>query len=160
MTDLEKIQVIKEQEKALVFPKLDVETVTAIAKRVVEKFRAENAPGYVLASVNRCAVYTEALSGAMPDNADWVRRKGNTAMLFNKSSYQVCLEFRSQGKDLSTRGLPVHEYCLAGGAFPIKVGDLTVGFIAASGTTMEEEHQLIADTIAEYFGIKIPSIFD
>lgn len=159
-TDVEKMEIIKAQEKALVFPKLDSDTIVAIAKIIVAKLREEKQPGYVLASVGGCTIYAESLPGAMPDNADWARRKGNLVMLYNRSSYLTTLTMKSKGKDLSTRGLPLSEYCLFGGAFPIKLGDLTVGFISASGTNQEHEHQTVANGIAEYFGVAIPSIFD
>lgn len=158
--DSEQLEIVIEQEEALIFPSIDNGKVTAIARSIANKLRKIKAPSYVVASVNGCVLYAEGLPGSAPDNAEWARRKGNTATLLSKSSYRVTLEMRIRGKDLSNRGVPVSEYALSGGAFPIKVNDLMVGYFAASGTTQEEEHQIIADTISELLGRKIRSIFD
>jgi uncharacterized protein (UPF0303 family) len=159
-TDIEQLEDVIAQEEVLHFTTLDTLTVTNIARNLAEKFRSQESPSYITAVVNGNTLYAECLPGAGLDNAEWARRKGNTATLLFKSSYRVTLELRIHGKDLSNRGVPVSEYALSGGAFPIKLGDLTVGYFAASGTTQEEEHQIIAETIAEYLGEKIPSIFD
>lgn len=157
--DQERLDAVIRQEEKLVFQKLDTATVVSLAKQLAERLHATKAPSYVLAVVNGTTLYAESLPGAAPDNAAWARRKGNTAVLLGKSSYRVALEMRIKGKDLSNRGVPVSEYALSGGAFPLKIGDMTVGYIGTSGTTQEAEHQIIADTIASYLGITIPSIF-
>jgi len=158
--DHEQLEIVIEQEEILLFPSIDIGMITAIARNIADKLRKKRAPSYVIASVNGCVLYAEGLPGSAPDNFEWARRKGNTATLLSKSSYRVTLEMRIRGKDLSNRGVPVSEYALSGGAFPIKVNDLMVGYFGASGTTQEEEHQIIADTISEFLGRKIRSIFD
>lgn len=142
------------------FTTLDTLTVTNRARAITEKLRAQKASSYIVAVVNGNTLYAECLPVAVLDNAEWARRKGNTVTLLIKNSYRVALEMRILGKDLSNRGVPVSEYALSGGGFPIKIGDLTVGYFAASGLTQEEEHQIIAETIAEHLGKEIPSIFD
>lgn len=159
-TNQEQLEIVIEQESKLILPHLNTDIVVSLAKGLAEKLRRKNAPSYVLAVVNGIVVYAESLPGAAEDNAQWARRKGNTALLLGKSFYRVTLEMRIKGKDLSNRGVAVSEYALSGGAFPLKIGDLTVGYIGTSGTTQEEEHQIIADTIAEHLGVSIPSIFD
>lgn len=45
-----------------------------------------------------------------------------------------------------------HRYAIHGGGFPIKVKgvDAIVGVIVVSGLAQTEDHQIIADTLAEY----------
>lgn len=159
-TDAEQLKAVEEQEAVLYFQTIDTKTITGIARNIADKLRFQKAPSFVSAVVNGSTLYAESLPGAAYDNSEWARRKGNTTILLNKSSYRVTLEMRIRGKDLSNRGVSVSEYALSGGGFPIKIGDLTVGYFAASGTTQEGEHQIIAETIAEYLGVSIPSIFD
>lgn len=158
--DAEQLAAVIEQERELVFDCIDAQTVSTIARSIADTLRAKRAPSFVLAVVNGNEIYGESLPGATPDNREWARRKGNTATLLSKSSYRVTLEMRMKGKDLSNRGVPVSEYALSGGAFPIKVHDLVVGYFATSGTTQEEEHQLLADAIARHLGKQIPTIFE
>jgi len=159
-TDNEQLDAVITQEKELRFKTVDTGMVTDIAKAIADKLKAKHAPSYILAVINGNTLYAECLPGASPDNANWVRRKGNLTTLFSKSSYRVTLEMRIRGQDLSSRGASAAEYVLSGGAFPVTIGDLTVGYFASSGIAQEEEHQIIADTIAGYLGKKIPSVSD
>ncbi len=159
-TDKEQLAITIMQEDTLCFPTITTEMILDIAKSLSEELHRKKSPSFLIAQVNGRSLYTESFPHASIDNENWARRKGNTTLLLGKSSYRVTLEMRINGKDLSNRGVAISEYALSGGAFPIKINDLVIGYLGLSGTTQEEEHQLIADAIANYQNKKIPSIFD
>lgn len=152
------IDIVKEQEEAFVFDNINIKTIVQISKNLALSLGEKNAPVYVIAVINDVVVYSEMLPGASKDNYHWAVRKGNTALLLNKSSYRATLEFALNNKDFSNRGLPVKDYALSGGAFPIKVGDIAVGYFAVSGMTQEEDHQSIVNALSSYFSKNVDSI--
>lgn len=158
-TDKEQLAITIEQEALLRFVSLDTEGIITISKKISKQLHDLNAPSFIIAMVNNHTLYAESLPNSALDNENWAKRKGNTAMLLGKSSYRATLEMKAKGKDLSNRGLPISEYALSGGAFTIIINNLTIGFWGLSGTTQEEEHQIIVEAIAEYQNKKVPTIF-
>jgi uncharacterized protein (UPF0303 family) len=90
-------------------------------------------------------LFHASLPGASPNNDNWARRKGNTALRFGQASMRVTLEARAKGRtDLTVHGLDPTDYALSGGGVPIRVtGTGVVGVATVSGLPEAEDHALV-----------------
>ncbi|KAF7125703.1 hypothetical protein CNMCM5793_001996 [Aspergillus hiratsukae] len=99
--------------------------------------------------------------GVIPDNEAWVRRKRNTVLRWGVSSFLM------RNRMLTMFGVGPNElqeafikrfavenasYVLSGGGFPIRLRGVEglVGVIAVSGLQMEDDHQVIVETVEEF----------
>lgn len=91
-----------------------------------------------------------AMPGATPNNADWIRRKRNTAFRFFRSSYGVGLQMlQRQTTLLAAYDLELHDYADHGGSFPIVVaGAGCIGAVTISGLPQREDHGLVVEVLA------------
>jgi len=106
-------------------------------------------------------LFYNALPGATPENADWIRRKKNVLNRFHRSTYAVALEQRRSGTTLEARtGVSLAEFVAAGGCFPIRIkGSAAVlGSITVSGLPERQDHELVVRALAERLGIELSSV--
>ena len=81
-------------------------------------------------------LFSHAMRGTPPDNAEWVRRKRNVTFRFHRSSYAIGLELQRAGKTMREKhGLRDDDYMAHGGCFPIRLAGpaLVIGAITVSG---------------------------
>lgn len=99
-------------------------------------------------------LFFSMLAGATPDNADWVRRKGNVVAHFRCSSYAIGLRMRQAGSTLAEKhGLPLNEYASYGGAFPLTAaGAGVIGSITVSGLPQRADHELVVEALCAHLG--------
>ena len=95
-----------------------------------------------------------ALAGSVPDNAEWVRRKGNVVARFHRSSYHVGLELQQTQSSLEEKfGLATGDYAAHGGAFPLIVsGAGVIGSVTVSGLPQRLDHALVVEALAQELG--------
>src|SRR6218665_4012576 len=132
MSDLERLAL---QEQRLQFKHFDGDTAWALGSRIRADAEALGTPVTVEIRLGGPTVFFCAMPGTSPSNADWARRKRNTAELLHKSSYRVGREFARDGHTLEAlMGLPLRDYCDHGGAVPLRVeGAGLVGVVTVSG---------------------------
>jgi uncharacterized protein (UPF0303 family) len=95
-----------------------------------------------------------ALPGSTADNANWARRKFNVVRHFLCSTYRLVLEQKSPDRAFKTGlGLPVTDYVLAGGGFPVTVeGAGVIGAIMVSGLPERQDHGVIVHALCMELG--------
>jgi uncharacterized protein (UPF0303 family) len=148
------LEIVAKQERELAFPEFDEETAWKLGTQLRE-----------LASVRRLAVAIEikrfgqplfysALIGSTPDNAEWVRRKGNVVGRFHRSSYAIGLVLKQTDSTLADKfELTSSDYASHGGAFPLKVvGAGVIGSVTVSGLPQRADHELIVETLCSLLG--------
>ena len=147
--DLAKITL---QEKTLCFEQFDERTAWEIGSRL--HAAAEKRGAAIAIDVTFCGytVFSCALPGTSPNNANWVRRKRNTVLHFHRSSYGMGLQLEHDKTDLAGKfGLPLSDYAVHGGSFPIRVKATgVVGAITVSGLPQREDHKTVVDVLADY----------
>lgn len=153
------IDVIEQQEAALVLPQFTNDTAFDLGSLIRTHFRSRypDFHGIVISislfsghTLFSCAVGNPLKLG--PDNWDWVRRKSNTVKRFGRSSYLIGRTRLLKGKDLDGLG---PDYAAHGGGFPIRIQGMTaapVGVIVVSGLTQEDDHELIIGALKEFLG--------
>jgi uncharacterized protein (UPF0303 family) len=108
-------------------------------------------------------LFCAALQGTTADHADWIRRKSNVTLRFQRSSYAIGLELEQKGSTLLDRyGLAVADYATHGGSFPIRVRHAGfVGAVTVSGLPQRGDHELVVEAIctalgADYNSLRLP----
>jgi uncharacterized protein (UPF0303 family) len=148
------LEMIAKQERELVFPEFDEETAWKLGSRLRELALARRLP--VAIEVKRLGqpLFYSALGGSTPDNAEWVRRKGNIVGRFHRSSYAIGLELKQTNSTLTEKfELPSTDYASHGGSFPLKVtGAGVIGWVTVSGLPQRADHELVVEVLCELLG--------
>jgi uncharacterized protein (UPF0303 family) len=154
------IKCIVEQERLLRFGSFDEDAAWGLGLRLRELARERSVAVTIEVRLGREQVFLCAMPGTTASNADWARRKRNTAELLGRSSYLAGLEFERDGKSLEgLMGLPTRDYAKHGGAFPIKLtGGLCIGVVTVSGLPERDDHLLIVEVLAELCGITFEQV--
>ncbi|MEP9387910.1 heme-degrading domain-containing protein [Mesorhizobium sp. KR9-304] len=156
MSVTDDIAKIAEQEERLAFSAFDEATAFSIGSAIRGRALAENMPIVIQIGVWDRLLFFAALPGSSNSNADWVRRKINVVKMFQKSTYRMVLEQNSPDRAFKTgHGLPVTEYVLAGGGFPLVIkGVGAVGAFGVSGLPERQDHGVIVDALCDQLGIE------
>src|SRR6202043_3794740 len=129
------LEVIAKQERELVFPEFDEEIAWKLGSQLRELASGRRLP--VAIEIRRIGqpLFYSALNGSTPDNAEWVRRKGNVVARFSRSSYAIGLELKEANSTLAGKyELSSTDYASHGGSFPLKVaGAGVIGSVTVSG---------------------------
>lgn len=153
--------VIDEQEMVLRFSSIDLDTISRVCSRAVEKLKSMKAPCYIRAVVNKTVVFAQCLAGASCNNEEWAKRKAALCERYWMSSLHATRNLEKKGQTLEICGMNSSEYGLSGGAFPILLeSGLCIGSITVSGLKGEEDHQIVASAIADELGVEIPSVLE
>jgi len=147
--DLEKIAL---QERRLQFKHFDSGVAWAVGcalKAAAEKTQAAVA---IDIQLHGFPLFSHAMSGATPDNLEWIRRKRNVVMRYHRSSYAIGLKHERANTTLvGTTGLDLKDYSTHGGCFPIFVaGTGCIGTITVSGLPQREDHGLVVSVLQDY----------
>lgn len=143
------IAAIIRQEARLVFPRFGEDEAFALGGRLREMALARSAGVVIDIRLWDCRLFFAATAGAVPDNADWARRKINTVRRRRRSSYRLVLEHAAADRLFPPgANMPPADYALAGGGFPVSVaGAGVVGALAVSGLPEREDHGLAVQAI-------------
>lgn len=109
-------------------------------------------------------LFYSALKGSTPDNAEWVRRKGNVVARFHRSSYAIGLSLQQTKTTLAEKyELSAADYASHGGSFPLGVtGAGVVGCVTVSGLPQRADHELVVEALCcqlgrEYRQLALPN---
>jgi uncharacterized protein (UPF0303 family) len=152
--DLERIAL---QEQRLRFGSFDHQVAWIIGSRLHQLAQERSLSVSIDIQLHHQVLFFCALPGTTADNADWLRRKRNAVIRFERSSYALGLDIGEEKLD-ATWGLGTRDYALHGGCFPIFVGNLCVGTIGVSGLPQREDHKLIVEVLAEQLGVGLEEI--
>lgn len=151
-SDLEKLQV---QEQTIRFPAFD-ESVAWDLGSVMRQTAAERQLPLVIeiATSNRL-LFATALAGSTADNATWVKRKFNTVMRFEKSTYRIALEHKLKGAAFDqTRGIDPLMHAAAGGGFPIYYANAgLIGAVVVSGIPQRQDHGFVVEMLCHVLNL-------
>ncbi|CAN7242470.1 heme-degrading domain-containing protein [Aminobacter sp. LjRoot7] len=155
MAAAEDLEKIAEQEDRLVFDRFDEAVAFDIGSAIRARGLAENFPIIVDIRLWDRALFYSALPGSTVNNTDWARRKINVVRTFHRSSYRMVLQKARSDRTFPVGdALPIDDYVLAGGGFPIKVkGVGVIGAIAVSGLPERQDHEVVVTAIADHLGI-------
>jgi len=152
------LEVIAKQERELVFPEFDDDIAWKLGSRLRELASARRLP--VAIEVRRFGqpLFYCALNGSTPDNAEWVRRKGNVVARFHRSSYAIGLVLKETNSTLAEKyELSAADYASHGGSFPLIVaGAGIIGSVTVSGLPQRADHELVVEAVCAELGRDFP----
>ncbi|KAA0971998.1 heme-degrading domain-containing protein [Aureimonas fodinaquatilis] len=151
------IRIIKEQESRLAFATFNEKEAFKLGSLIREKAISEGLGIVIDIRTWDRPLFYSATAGSTGSNPEWARRKSNLVRRFHKSSYRVVLELAREDKTFPQNwALDQAEYALAGGGFPLTIGDVgVIGSIAVSGLPEREDHQLITRSLAEHLMVPV-----
>ncbi|GLS87179.1 UPF0303 protein [Cypionkella aquatica] len=127
---------------ALTFPRFAEAEAQALGAQLIAL--AGTAPVVINIRTPDRVYFHAALPGSAPLNDLWIKRKSNTALLFQLPSFLVGARNREAGHLLSRNGLAEADYADNGGAVPIKVAGVgVVACATVSGLPQAEDHALV-----------------
>ena len=90
------------------------------------------------------------------NNQNWMRRKFNTVVLTERSSYGTWADANVKGESVAVHGLKDGDYVFCGGGFPIRLksGEM-VGVLLVSNLPHEQDHQFIIDSLQEWLQVEV-----
>jgi uncharacterized protein (UPF0303 family) len=148
------LELIAKQERELILSEFDEVVAWELGLRLRELASARRLP--VAIEIKRFGqlLFYCALHGSTPDNAEWIRRKGNVVARFHRSSYAVGLGLRQTNSTLATKfELSSADYASHGGSFPLKVaGAGIIGSITVSGLPQRADHELVVEALCDHLG--------
>ena len=148
------LELIAKQERELILPEFDEAIAWELGLRLRELASARRLP--VAIEIKRFGqpLFYSALHGSTPDNAEWVRRKGNVVARFHRSSYAVGLGLKQTNSTLADKfELPSSDYASHGGSFPLKVaGAGVIGSVTVSGLPQRADHELVVEALCGKIG--------
>jgi uncharacterized protein (UPF0303 family) len=148
------IEMIATQERELVLAEFDEDIAWKLGLRLHELASARRLP--VAIEVRRFGqpLFYAALNGSIPDNAEWVRRKGNVVARFHRSSYAIGLVLQQTNTTLAAKyDLPASDYAAHGGSFPLRVSRAgVVGCVTVSGLPQRADHELVVEALCNLLG--------
>ena len=151
---------IVEQERRLVFTRFDAVTAWALGSSLKALAEARGVAVTVEIRVARETVFFFAMPGTTPANADWARRKRNTADLLQRSSYGIGCELKHEHSSLEEKmGLPTRDYASHGGCFPLTLsGSGCIGTVTVSGLPQRDDHNMVVEALAPLCGVPIAEV--
>jgi uncharacterized protein (UPF0303 family) len=158
------LEVVARQERELVLPRFDEDIAWELGVRLRELALDRRLP--VTIEVRRFGqpLFYSALKGSTPDNAEWVRRKGNVVARFHRSSYAIGLSLQQTKTTLAEKyELSGADYASHGGSFPLGVtGAGVVGCVTVSGLPQRADHELVVEALCcqlgrEYRQLALPN---
>lgn len=151
MAVAEDIQKIIEQEQGLVFAEFDEHVAFALGSIIRQRAAAEKLTIVCGARTWDRPMLYFAMPGTTGDNEHWVRRKSNVVQRLLKASYRCKLENGGERMFLPHRDLPVEQYALSGGSFPVRVkGAGIVGAVTVSGLHERDDHEIVVAAMCEF----------
>ena len=141
-----------EQEEKFQFKRFSRRDALNIGLKLIENAEKQAQPVAVEITVNGLVVFRYFMEGSRPESELWLARKRNAVDLMETSSLRFFAELEDAGETFADRKLDPNEYA-AGGGFPIRLrGAGVIGSICVSGYPDHvDDHQLIINTLAEYF---------
>ena len=161
MTLEHELALLEEQERLLQFTTFSSDLAFAIGTHLRNDALARNAGMTFEIQLAGRQLLLLTTDGAKAEHADWIRRKRNVVMKFNRSSYWMSLELQLKGKSMVDRheGIAFADYAMHGGAFPIRLkGTGLVGTIIASGLHQRVDHAMVVDAIASSLNVQVPRL--
>ncbi|MCV0393985.1 MAG: heme-degrading domain-containing protein [Rhizobiaceae bacterium] len=150
------IELIRQQEKALVFQRFDEQTAFDLGCAIRDEALKNGLGVYLEVATWDRRLFAAATPGSAGSNVNWARRKLNVVRMFGRATYAMVLEQQRDDRMLApAQGLSVEDYVLAGGGFPIRVANAgMVGGIAVSGLPEREDHKLIVAALCKHLGVE------
>ncbi len=156
-TDFEKIA---QQERVLQFKRFDAQTAWELGTKLKSLAEQKGIAVAIDVYLGGRSVFFYSMPGTTPDHSDWVRRKRNVVLHFQRCSYAVGLSLKRDKTNLTeNHGLPLRDYATHGGSFPLCLeGTGCIGAVTISGVPQRQDHALVVEGLAALLGLPLAGL--
>ncbi|MFI3206803.1 MAG: heme-binding protein [Clostridia bacterium] len=161
MTNLEALKIIEKQEEAFVFEKFTHEDAWELGNIIVKVARKNGfSPAISIRLMSGYTVFQYGFDNTGLDHQNWMKRKQNSCEVKMMSTARLDYVVNIDNLDIKQAWfMDPMEYSTCPGAFPIKVKSVgMIGTIIVSGISLISDHDLIAESLNEYFSLDIERI--
>ena len=103
--------------------------------------------------------FSYLMDGTDSNNEWWMDKKLNTSRMSGMSSIRTLIEVAEGHIPCEKEYEIENDFALCGGCFPLRNPDgRLIGYVESSGMAHQNDHQLIADALAECLGKEVPGI--
>lgn len=164
MENIEKyIAIVDEQEQTLRFDHLTNTDAFELGLIVIDQCKTGySQPVSVRIDIDNVTVFYHLMDGTDLNNDWWMKKKLNGTLKTGRSSFMNFLTIRANGRwDDFPWSKDDGNFAVVGGCFPLRIknGELR-GHLMVSGLVHQEDHQIMADSLATLLHVKIPTILD
>ena len=158
-SNLKLLEIVKKQEEALRLDRFDAEDAWRLGLILRELGLAAGKDLSLRVCLLGAQVFHCGVGQPKPNFDHWIARKEKAVLECWKSSLRLKLEALTGGDQPEDHGFSAAEVVFCGGCFPLRVKSQgVVGAVTVSGLTDLEDHQLAADALAKFLGVKAPGI--
>jgi uncharacterized protein (UPF0303 family) len=136
------------------FDEFNHDTAWELGCALVAHCRAHTYAVTISIHIGQQRVFHAALPGSSADNDDWVMRKTRVVQRFDRASQEVGRTYTvgDTGAFHPAFALPASDYAPTGGAVPIRIHGTTIGVLAISGLSSDQDHDLASAALRSEIG--------
>jgi uncharacterized protein (UPF0303 family) len=155
------LNAIVKQEELLVFEHFNREDALSLGLKIAELAKTKYANVGIRILSEDFVTFTYMMEGSDMNNDWWMDKKLNVCRHTGVSSLRAALEFEYGVRKKEPWTQNENNYALCGGCIPIRLksGEIA-GYAMVSALPHERDHQLIADAMAGFLSINIPSVLE
>ena len=155
--------IVKQQEETLRFAEFSQDDALKLAL-IIERRTMETygRPVSVRVDINDITVFYHLMGRASLSNDWWMKKKLGGVKRTGHCSFYNYLTIEAPEKyDEFPWAKNQGNIALRGGCFPLfDLDGVPFGYVMTSGLTQVQDHQLVADSLAEFKGVSIPTVDD
>ncbi|MDD6154856.1 MAG: heme-binding protein [Eubacteriales bacterium] len=152
------LPVIKEQEQKLAYEKFTREDALDLGLKIIDIAKNKfHGSGAIRIVDEETVIFSYMMPGSVRDADWWMDQKFTGARFLGMSSLRALVESRY---DRTGYDFNAWDHNILGGCFPVfnKAGGRPLAYVVFSGMQHYEDHQIIADAMAEQLGVEIPRV--
>ena len=151
MTETDQMAELRRQQDEMRFRYFNADLAWKIGTRLRARAERDAMPIAIEVSMAGQTLFYCAMSGATPDNADWIRRKRAVVERHHCNSLLMKLQGEAKGRSFIEKlALPERDFAYSGGGVPIFVESMgCIGAVVVSGLTEFEDHALVVEAMGE-----------
>ncbi len=155
------LEAVVRQEELLVFGRFCREDALALGLKIAELAKTKYANVGIRILSDDFVTFTYMMEGSSMYNGWWMDKKLNVSRRTGVSSLRAALEFAYGVRPKEPWTENENNYALVGGCVPVRLksGEIA-GYALISALPHEQDHQLVADAMADILGVGIPGILE
>ncbi len=143
---------VRMQEESLRFETFSNREALALGNFLTDKIYSQEIDlSICIRKLNGSILFQHMTDGTCLNNQNWMKRKFNTVLLMERSSYGAWAESNISGENIAHHGLSDVDYVFCGGGFPItlRTGEI-VAVLIVSNLPHEKDHEFIVNGLKEW----------
>lgn len=154
------LDILRRQEEILRVEKMTADDCLELGMIMIRLAKEKYCQGAAVRVItNGQNTFSFLMEGTTTNNEWWMNKKLNTCRMTGVSSILSLVEVAECLRPMEPEFEIENNFALCGGCFPLKnAAGRLLGYALCSGLKHQDDHQLIADALAEYLQVEIPRV--